>query len=129
MSLNFIMPFADLTAPERRAARLLSDLFLGVAVRRETLDLIAERLHAFGFHPDTAYTVLYHDLYPLLCWNLVNPEAEVFDFDSDWVCAKVEDRRIKRRLNQNWMEKVVCATEWVLFSRIITPQWKQIEQK
>jgi len=113
-----------LTENEKACCTLLADLFLDAELTSSDFDRISKRLHEIGMPLKEAYHLVYYELFPILCWNLISPfNSEALLFDPNWVRAKVAQRRASPR----WMNSAIQMMEWACFSSTIAPQWKKID--
>ena len=115
----------NLSDNEKICCTVLAYLFLNPGDNTSIYDMIATRLYNNNISIAMANDILYYDLYPLLCWNLVSPAYESYGFDTDWVCAMV----LQRRRNVRWIHRARLAVEWALFSGQIGSQWNEIQQR
>ena len=118
------MESAILTEKEKACCTLLADLFLDTQLTSSDFDRISKQLHEIGISLSEAYRLIYYELFPILCWNLISPfNSETLLFDPDWIRAKVAQRRASPR----WMNPAIQMMEWACFSSKIASRWKQIE--
>lgn len=81
---------AMLTQDERRAAWLLSDLFLDTARDEDDYNRTAKNLSELGMDLAAIENLLWHDVFRILFPNALSVAGEWAVFDQDWVCELIE---------------------------------------
>ncbi|KAF1828959.1 hypothetical protein BDW02DRAFT_602956 [Decorospora gaudefroyi] len=77
-----------LTAPERTACYLLSEIFLDTEVEDVFRQSIARKLYDLPLTLKEIDTLFWFDVYPALIWNLVEPAGAWVDFGEEYVCNR-----------------------------------------
>jgi hypothetical protein len=116
-----------LSPSERTCCYLLSDLFLDTELQDFSMEYIVRELHQLPLSLQHIENLFWHDVYPVLIYNLASVAGEWMYFEEDEVCQAIELRRAnKLSMTMKWLWVPVT---WVLWSGKVEPDWAEIKKK
>ena len=115
-----------LTAEERKACLILSDLFLDVEETPFMLDLNAMALERLHMPLSDLDKILRYDLFPILFGNLLTIAAEWMPWEETHLINSVERQRIAP---PGLLKRLVLSALWLIIGHTVTMPWEQIKTR
>lgn len=111
------MNSAPLTDAEKNACKILSDLFLDNELTSMEMDYMAKSLEELNLPLSVLDSILRHDLFPILIFNLMSITGEWLGFE----CQRKSPLRI--------LTGFVLYVGWLALGGMVTPSWNQIRAR
>lgn len=120
------MNSAPLTDAEKNACKILSDLFLDNELTSMEMDYMARSLEELNLPLSVLDSILRHDLFPILIFNLLCITGEWLGFDERILIEEVE---CQRKSPLRILTGFVLYVGWLALGGMVSSSWNQIRAR
>lgn len=120
------MKSAPLTDAEKNACKILSDLFLDNELTSMEMNHMAKSLEELNLPLSILDSILRHDLFPILIYNLMCITGEWFGFDERILIEQVERQR---KSPPGILNGFGHYAAWLALGGMVTSSWNQIRAR
>ncbi|KAI1146785.1 hypothetical protein F4825DRAFT_439538 [Nemania diffusa] len=104
---------------------VLSALFLDVQLSQREIYSMAASLHQLNASADVLDDILYHDLFPILCPNLLGVCGIWTAFDEQWLLGQIYRRR---KAHLSYVQRFCDYILWVVLGGLIRQEFDQLKK-